>query len=87
MPALEKSKTPPTAVTDTGRPRRAAAPTFGEADIDLNNTVAPVIASRRILKESNGEQSTEKSTNLVGSGLPPQSPPRENPSDLDYFFS
>jgi hypothetical protein len=87
MPALEKSKTPPTAVVDRGRPRRAAAPTFGEADTDLENTVVPVIASRRILKESNGEQLTEKSTKLVGGGPPPQSPPKEKSIDLDYFFS
>jgi Myb-like DNA-binding domain len=58
----------PAAVTDTGRPRRAAAPTFGEAATDLENTIVPVAASRKGLKESNGEQSTEKSTSRKRTG-------------------
>ena len=52
----------PAAVTDSGRPRRAAAPTFGEPATDPENSVAPATAARRVTKESNGEQSGEKST-------------------------
>jgi Myb-like DNA-binding domain len=76
----------PAAVTDSGRPRRAAAPTFGEPATDPENTIAPASVSRRVNKESNGEQSAEKSTGRkrggakaprktkVGAG-PPAGPP------------
>jgi Myb-like DNA-binding domain len=58
----EEVDSTPTAVTDSGRPRRAAAPTFGEPATDPENAVAPATVSRRVTKESNGEQSAEKST-------------------------
>lgn len=50
----------PAAVTDTGRPRRAAAPTFGEQTTDMENALLPLTTSRRSAKEPNGEQATEK---------------------------
>jgi Myb-like DNA-binding domain len=56
----EEVDSAPAAVTDSGRPRRAAAPTFGEPATDPENAVAPTTASRRVAKESNGEQSAEK---------------------------
>jgi Myb-like DNA-binding domain len=58
----------PAAVTDTGRPRRAAAPTFGEIATDIENTITPPVASRRVAKESNGEQPSEKSTSKKRAG-------------------
>ena len=58
----------PAAVTDTGRPRRAAAPTFGETAPELENTILPAVASRRVAKEPNGEQSIEKSTSRKRAG-------------------
>lgn len=53
----------PAAVTDTGRPRRAAAPTFGESATEAENGAVPVATtSRKAAKESNGEQTNEKAT-------------------------
>ena len=50
------------AVTDTGRPRRAAAPTFGDTPGD-SDIATPVPQSKRlaVTKESNGEPVTAKS--------------------------
>jgi Myb-like DNA-binding domain len=64
----------PAAVTDTGRPRRAAAPTFGEAAAELENAIIPAITSRRVAKESNGEQPVEKPTSRKRAG--PKGPRR-----------
>ena len=60
----------PPAVTDTGRPRRAAAPTFGESSMEVEHqhphttaTAAPAAAGRRgnAAKESeNGEKATSR---------------------------
>ena len=62
------------AVTDTGRPRRAAAPTFGDtaAEADSNGTTStaavvpanntPLPNTRRPGKEATGEQMNEKAT-------------------------
>lgn len=51
--------TPP-AVTDTGRPRRAAAPTFGEVLPEVEIPVA--VVARRGAKDQSGEQPAEKTT-------------------------
>ncbi len=64
----EEVDTTPAAVTDTGRPRRAAAPTFGETATDVETTGVPATATRRVAKESNGEQSNEKSTSRKRAG-------------------
>lgn len=58
----------PAAVTDTGRPRRAAAPTFGEPATDVETPVVPAAAPRKLAKEPNGEQSGEKSTTRKRAG-------------------
>ena len=58
----------PTAVTDTGRPRRAAAPTFGEIVAEVENVSVPITASRRPAKEPNSEQAIEKQTTRKRAG-------------------
>ncbi|KAI5310109.1 hypothetical protein KEM55_001598, partial [Ascosphaera atra] len=59
-PDLEKAERETPAVTDTGRPRRAAAPTFGETP-DPTDTGTPVPApSRRGASKDIAEQPAEK---------------------------
>ena len=59
------------AVTDTGRPRRAAAPTFGDTVTDNEAQLSASGTSRRLLaayKDSNGESVPEK---VTGKGRKP----------------
>lgn len=64
----EELESAPPAVTDTGRPRRAAAPTFGETATDLENATLAAAASRRAAKDSNAEQPNEKTTSRKRAG-------------------
>ena len=53
----------PTAVTDTGRPRRAAAPHFGDLVADLEVSNGTTVTSRRLVvlsKDGTGEPGSEK---------------------------
>ncbi|EEH46298.2 uncharacterized protein PADG_02396 [Paracoccidioides brasiliensis Pb18] len=55
------------AVTDTGRPRRAAAPTFGEVGPDTeNSTPTPSSGKRGNNTKESGEQTVEKSVSRRG---------------------
>ncbi|KAK2840533.1 hypothetical protein FQN49_006181, partial [Arthroderma sp. PD_2] len=59
-PAYDADDTEPPAVTDTGRPRRVAAPTFGDSKADTDsNTPTPASGKRGSAKDS-GDQSTER---------------------------
>ncbi|KAK2749577.1 hypothetical protein FQN55_003277 [Onygenales sp. PD_40] len=55
------------AVTDTGRPRRAAAPTFGEVGPDTDNSTPTPSSGRRTNNaKDNGEQPPEKPVSRRG---------------------
>jgi hypothetical protein len=59
----DESDQMPIAVTDTGRPRRAAAPTFGDTVGDLEASNGATATSRRLTvasKDGVGESGTEK---------------------------
>jgi hypothetical protein len=61
----DEMESTPTAVTDTGRPRRAAAPTFGDAVTDSDGSALAPSSNRRtaiLSKEGNGEAVVEKVT-------------------------
>ena len=68
----------PMAVTDTGRPRRAAAPTFGDAVGDLEASNGTMATSRRLIvpsKDSVGEPGLEKPSGRgrkAGTGAKPR---------------
>lgn len=60
----EESENVPAAVTDTGRPRRAAAPTFGDSvNTDADASLTTVSASRRLMsgsRDGTGEPNAER---------------------------
>lgn len=59
----------PAAVTDTGRPRRAAAPTFGDIGPDTeSSTPAPTSTRRATAKDTPGDLAVEKPTRGRKSG-------------------
>jgi hypothetical protein len=68
----------PVAVTDTGRPRRAAAPTFGDTVGDLEASNGSTATSRRLTvasKDGVGESGTEKPSGRgrkAGTGAKPR---------------
>ena len=68
----------PTAVTDTGRPRRAAAPTFGDTVGDTEASNGTTATSRRLIvpsKDSAGEMGSEKPSGRgrkAGAGVKPR---------------
>ena len=74
----DESDQMPVAVTDTGRPRRAAAPTFGDTVGDLESSNGATATSRRLTvasKDSVGESGTEKPSGRgrkAGTGAKPR---------------
>ena len=55
----------PMPLTDTGRPKRAAAPTFGDTVADLESSNGTMVTSRRLVvpsKDGAGEPGSEKSS-------------------------